>query len=71
MFVVLLCLMAAMGLVQVLRPRLLWKTNRPLQRPFVEDYDATEPTARGYPMTRLVGVCFLGMVTWMIVRAVS
>ncbi|GAB1332460.1 DUF6199 family natural product biosynthesis protein [Streptomyces sp. NPDC093260] len=71
MFVVLLCLMAAMGLVQVLRPQLLWKMNRPLQRPFVKDYDATEPTARGYLMTRLVGVCFLGMVTWMIVRAVS
>ncbi|MFJ8827517.1 DUF6199 family natural product biosynthesis protein [Streptomyces sp. NPDC102467] len=67
MIYVLLCLFAVMGLIQVIKPQLLWKANRPLQRPFVRDYDATEPTKAGYTMTRIVGVIFLGMVAFMII----
>ncbi|WP_219819121.1 DUF6199 family natural product biosynthesis protein, partial [Streptomyces sp. SM9] len=53
MYVVLLSLFVAMALVQVVRPQLLWRLNRPLQKPFVKDYDATEPTRAGYTMTRV------------------
>ncbi|MFF3646510.1 DUF6199 family natural product biosynthesis protein [Streptomyces sp. NPDC002564] len=67
MIVVLLCLFALMGLVQVIKPQLLWRMNRPLQRPFVRDYDATEPTKAGYTMTRVVGVVFLVAVAWMLI----
>ncbi|MGC5625405.1 DUF6199 family natural product biosynthesis protein [Streptomyces albidoflavus] len=59
MYVVLLSLFVAMALVQVVRPQLLWRLNRPLQKPFVKDYDATEPTRAGYTMTRVVGVVVL------------
>ncbi|WSU15879.1 DUF6199 family natural product biosynthesis protein [Streptomyces albidoflavus] len=55
----LLSLFVAMALVQVVRPQLLWRLNRPLQKPFVKDYDATEPTRAGYTMTRVVGVVVL------------
>ncbi|NEB80442.1 hypothetical protein G3I40_35310 [Streptomyces sp. SID14478] len=64
MVYVLLCVFAVMGLVH--RPQLLWRANRPFQRPFVKDYDATEPTTAGYTMTRIVGVVFLAVVAFMI-----
>ncbi|MFZ4184436.1 DUF6199 family natural product biosynthesis protein [Streptomyces pseudogriseolus] len=35
-----------MGLVQVIRPQLLWRVNSRLQRGWVKDPDATEPTSR-------------------------
>ncbi|GHE81905.1 hypothetical protein GCM10018785_57450 [Streptomyces longispororuber] len=59
MHVVLLCLFIVLALVQVVRPQLLWKLNRPLQAPFVKDYGATEPTRAGYAVTRGVGVVVL------------
>ncbi|MEU6060753.1 DUF6199 family natural product biosynthesis protein [Streptomyces sp. NPDC047097] len=62
---VLLALFLVMGIVQVARPQLLWRLNRPLQKPFVKDYDATEPNARGYAMNRAVGVVFVIAVVWM------
>ncbi|GHD49856.1 DUF6199 family natural product biosynthesis protein [Streptomyces galbus] len=68
MVVVLLCVFIVMGLVQVVRPQLLWKANRPLQRPFVKNYDATEPTKAGYTVARVGGVIFLCAATWMLVR---
>jgi hypothetical protein len=68
MVVVLLCVFIVMGLVQVFRPQLLWKVNRPLQRPFVKDYDATEPTKAGYTVARVGGVVFLVVATWMLIR---
>ncbi|MEG8274869.1 DUF6199 family natural product biosynthesis protein [Streptomyces sp. AHA2] len=71
MIIVILCVMAVMGLVQVVRPDLLWKVNRPLQKPFVKDYDATEPSAKGYLLMRVTGVAFLAVVAWMIVQQVS
>ncbi|MEU7649256.1 DUF6199 family natural product biosynthesis protein [Streptomyces huasconensis] len=52
---VFLCLFIAAGLVQVVKPQLLWKMNRPLQEPFVKDYKATEPSPAGYVMMRVVG----------------
>jgi hypothetical protein len=55
MSVVFLCLFIVMALVQVVRPQLLWKMNRPLQKPFVKDYDASEPSRAGYGMQRAVG----------------
>ncbi|MEU2563332.1 DUF6199 family natural product biosynthesis protein [Streptomyces longispororuber] len=67
MSVVLLCLFIVMALVQVVRPQLLWKVNRPLQAPFVKDYDATEPTKAGYAMTRGIGVVVLVMAIGMLV----
>lgn len=69
MTIVILCLFVVMGLVQVIRPQLLWKMNRPLQAPFVKNYDATEPTSAGYAMTRAVGAVFLVIAVVMLVNA--
>lgn len=68
MATVMLCFVLVAGLVQVIRPQLFWKANRPLQRPFVRDYNATEPTAKGYLVGRLIGVVFLALTTWMLVQ---
>ncbi|MEU6394765.1 DUF6199 family natural product biosynthesis protein [Streptomyces sp. NPDC046939] len=65
MFYVLLGLFAVMGLIQLVKPQLPWRMNRPLQRPFVKDYEATEPTATGYTMMRITGALFLAMVAFM------
>ncbi|MGW2208271.1 DUF6199 family natural product biosynthesis protein [Streptomyces sp. NPDC001781] len=71
MIVVLLCVFVVVGLIQVIRPQLLWRANRPLQRPFVKDYDATEPTRAGYAMARVVGGVFLIVAVWMLVQQIS
>ncbi|MEU3844401.1 DUF6199 family natural product biosynthesis protein [Streptomyces sp. NPDC028635] len=63
-----LCLFLVMGLIQVLRPQLLWRVNRRLQRGWVRDPDATEPTAKGYAVQRVSGVLFLAVATWMLIR---
>jgi hypothetical protein len=65
-----LCLFLIMGLVQVIRPQLLWKMNRNLQRGWVKDPDATEPTGKGYVMARATGVLVLGFVTWILVQQI-
>ncbi len=65
-----LCLFLVMGLVQVIRPQLLWRLNSRLQRGWVKNPEATEPTAKGYAMERVVGVLFLAVAVWMLVRAV-
>ncbi|MCX4704349.1 DUF6199 family natural product biosynthesis protein [Streptomyces sp. NBC_01373] len=67
MVIAFLCVFTVLGLVQVFKPQLLWRANRPLQRPFVKDYDATEPTGTGYLMMRVTGVIFLTVVVWMLV----
>ncbi|MFE2052596.1 DUF6199 family natural product biosynthesis protein [Streptomyces sp. NPDC059459] len=59
MAAVILCLFIVMATVQVARPQLLWRLNRPLQKPFVKDYDATEPSPAGYTMQRAVGAAVL------------
>lgn len=69
MYVVLLSLFVAMALVQVVRPQLLWRLNRPLQKPFVKDYDATEPTRAGHTMTRVVGVVVLIAAVTMLITS--
>ncbi|MCO6749119.1 hypothetical protein KQH21_13205 [Streptomyces sp. IpFD-1.1] len=69
MYVVLLSLFVAMALVQFVRPQLLWRLNRPLQKPFVKDYDATEPTRAGYTMTRVVGVVVLIAAVTMLITS--
>ncbi|MCX5456634.1 hypothetical protein G6W47_14045 [Streptomyces sp. CAI-21] len=69
MYVVLLSLFVAMAIVQVVRPQLLWRLNRPLQKPFVKDYDATEPTRAGYTMTRVVGVVVLIAAVTMLITS--
>lgn len=69
--VVVLCLLLVVGLVQVVRPQWLWRANRNLQRGWVRDPDATEPTRRGYAMQRVSGVLFLGLAAWMLVQQVS
>lgn len=68
MVIAFLCAFAVIGVIQVLRPQLLWKMNRPLQRSFVKDYDATEPSAKGYLMMRVTGVVFLAAVGWMLAQ---
>lgn len=67
MFIAIMCLMLAMGLLQVVRPQLLWGMNRRLQRGWVKDPDATEPTGKGYAMQRAVGVVFLVVAVWILV----
>ncbi|MFI8203563.1 DUF6199 family natural product biosynthesis protein [Streptomyces sp. NPDC085937] len=64
--VLLLCFFLIMGVVQVVRPQLLWKANSRLQRGWVRNPDATEPTSKGYAMNRVIGVIFLGLVLWML-----
>ncbi|MFG3246896.1 DUF6199 family natural product biosynthesis protein [Streptomyces sp. NPDC048187] len=71
MSVVILCLFIVMALVQVVKPQLLWRLNRPLQKPFVKDYDASEPSAAGYTMQRVVGGIVLVAATAMLVVALN
>ncbi|MFC8224965.1 DUF6199 family natural product biosynthesis protein [Streptomyces sp. NPDC057287] len=66
--VLMLSLFLLMGLVQVIRPQLLWQLNRRLQRGWVKDPDAAEPTGKGYALQRVTGVIFLAVATWMMVR---
>ncbi|SCD39863.1 hypothetical protein GA0115240_10661, partial [Streptomyces sp. DvalAA-14] len=55
-FVILfLCVFLAVGLLQVVRPQLLWRFNRRLQTGWVRDPDGTEPTGRGYAAQRVTG----------------
>ncbi|WP_329181950.1 DUF6199 family natural product biosynthesis protein [Streptomyces sp. NBC_01477] len=67
MFIAVMCLMLAMGLVQVVRPQLLWAVNRRLQRGWVKDPAGTEPTSRGYAVQRGTGVVFLVVAVWILV----
>ncbi|MFI9769537.1 DUF6199 family natural product biosynthesis protein [Streptomyces sp. NPDC052415] len=69
-FVLILCFFLVMGLVQVVRPQLLWKANSRLQRGWVKNPEATEPTSKGYAMNRVVGVIFLGFVVWMLIQRI-
>ncbi|MER7717693.1 DUF6199 family natural product biosynthesis protein [Streptomyces flaveolus] len=69
-FVLVLCFFLIMGVVQVVRPQLLWKANSRLQRGWVKNPDATEPTSKGYAMNRAVGVIFLGFVIWMLIQQI-
>jgi hypothetical protein len=63
-----LCVFLLIGLLQVVRPQLLRRADCLLQRPFVRDYDTTEPTAKGYPVMRISGAVFLGAAFWMLVQ---
>ncbi|MFF4402436.1 DUF6199 family natural product biosynthesis protein [Streptomyces sp. NPDC001480] len=65
-----LCLFLIMGLVQVIRPQLLWRLNSRLQRGWVKDPDAAEPTGKGYAMQRVTGVVFLAVAVWMLVQQI-
>ncbi|MGW7277455.1 DUF6199 family natural product biosynthesis protein [Streptomyces sp. NPDC054844] len=67
-FVVVLCFFLAMGVIQVVRPQVLWKVNARLRRGWVRNPDASDPTSKGYAMNRAVGVIFLGVVMWMLVQ---
>ncbi|OEJ28882.1 hypothetical protein AR457_33905 [Streptomyces agglomeratus] len=71
MIIAFLCVFIVMGLVQVLKPQLLWRMNRPLQQPIVKDYDATEPSRAGYTMMRVTGAVFLAWAVWMLVTQAS
>ncbi|WP_411081357.1 DUF6199 family natural product biosynthesis protein [Streptomyces sp. cmx-18-6] len=66
-FIPIMCVLLAMGLIQVIRPQLLWKLNRNLQRGWVKDPDATEPTSKGYAMQRATGAIFLAVAIWILV----
>ncbi|MGW4951260.1 DUF6199 family natural product biosynthesis protein [Streptomyces parvulus] len=67
-FILVLCFFLVMGVIQVVRPQLLWRANARLQRGWVRSPEATEPTSKGYAMNRVVGVVFLGFVMWMLVQ---
>ncbi|GGU67981.1 DUF6199 family natural product biosynthesis protein [Streptomyces lavendofoliae] len=67
-FALVLCIFLVMGVIQVVRPQLLWKANARLQRGWVKNPDATEPTSKGYAMNRVVGVLFLALVIWMLIQ---
>ncbi|MFE1016705.1 DUF6199 family natural product biosynthesis protein [Streptomyces sp. NPDC058794] len=67
-FVLVLCFFLVMGAIQVVRPQLLWKANARLQKGWVKNPQATEPTSKGYAMNRAVGVVFLGLVIWLLVQ---
>jgi hypothetical protein len=67
MFIVLACFVFAVGLAQAVRPQLLWRMGRPLQRGWVRDPAGTEPTRRGYAMQRVVGIAFIVFAVWMVV----
>ncbi|WP_433547010.1 DUF6199 family natural product biosynthesis protein [Streptomyces sp. CA-294286] len=63
---VIMTFLLAMGLTQTFRPQLLWRMNRSLQRPFVQNADASEPNRAGYALQRAIGVFFLGMWGYML-----
>ncbi|MEU1015694.1 DUF6199 family natural product biosynthesis protein [Streptomyces sp. NPDC005900] len=71
MAVAFLCVFIVMAAVQVVKPQLLWRVNRPLQKPFVKDYDATEPTRAGYLMERAVGAVVLVAAVVMLVAQLT
>ncbi|MFJ4435294.1 DUF6199 family natural product biosynthesis protein [Streptomyces sp. NPDC088923] len=65
---VFLAIIFTLSVTQLLNPRLFWRANRPFQRPFVKDYDATEPSAKGYAAMRLTAgivaaACVVFLVT--------
>lgn len=66
--ILLLCLFLIIGAVQVVRPQLLWKLNSRLQRGWVKNPEATEPTGKGYAMQRGTGVLFLAVATWILIQ---
>ncbi|MEU7648155.1 DUF6199 family natural product biosynthesis protein [Streptomyces huasconensis] len=68
--IVFLSLFVVMGLVQVIKPQWLWRMNRPLQAPFVKDYDATEPSHAGYVMMRATGVVMLAAAVTILIVAI-
>lgn len=67
-FIVFMCLFLVMGLVQVIRPQLLWRINSRMQRGWVKNPEGTEPTGKGYAMQRVTGVIFMVFATWMLVQ---
>lgn len=67
-FIVFMCLFLLLGLVQVIRPQLLWRMNSRMQRGWVKNPEGTEPTGKGYAMQRVTGVVFLAFATWMLVQ---
>ncbi|MFD4753877.1 MULTISPECIES: DUF6199 family natural product biosynthesis protein [unclassified Streptomyces] len=67
-FFVVLAIIFALSVTQLVSPRLFWRLNRPFQRPFVKDYDATEPSTKGYAVMRLTAgivaaACLVFLVT--------
>ncbi|MFF7333337.1 DUF6199 family natural product biosynthesis protein [Streptomyces sp. NPDC090306] len=70
MVIVFLCLFLVMGLVQVIRPQLLWRLNSRMQRGWVKNPEGTEPTSKGYAMQRVTGVIFLAFATVMLIQQV-
>ncbi|MFF9155234.1 DUF6199 family natural product biosynthesis protein [Streptomyces sp. NPDC014846] len=67
-FIVFMCLFLIMGLIQVIRPQLLWRINSRMQRGWVKNPEGTEPTGKGYAMQRVTGVIFMVFATWMLVQ---
>ena len=65
-----LCLFLIMGLVQVIRPQLIWRLNSRMQRGWVKNPEGTEPTGKGYAMQRVTGVLFLAVATWMLIQQI-
>ncbi|MFF8868143.1 DUF6199 family natural product biosynthesis protein [Streptomyces sp. NPDC015139] len=65
-----LCLFLIMGLVQVIRPQLIWRLNSRMQRGWVKDPEGTEPTGKGSAMQRVTGVLFLAVATWMLIQQI-
>ncbi len=69
MFIAITCLMIVMGLVQVVRPKVLWGTHRSAQR---EDWNrrrhGADPSARrDYRLERGLGVLCLGLAVAILV----
>ncbi|MGW0336334.1 DUF6199 family natural product biosynthesis protein [Streptomyces sp. NPDC003011] len=46
----------------------MWKADSPVQRWFVRDHDATEPTAKGHLLRRTSGAAFLVVAPCMLVQ---
>ncbi|MFK0174281.1 DUF6199 family natural product biosynthesis protein [Streptomyces sp. NPDC090306] len=70
MVILFLCLFLVMGLVQVVRPQLLWRLNSRMQRGWVKNPEGAEPTSKGYAMQRVTGVIFLVVVTVMLIQQI-
>lgn len=41
-----------------------------MQRGWVKDPDATEPTSRGYAMARVTGLLFVVVAIWILIRQI-
>ncbi|WP_411093663.1 DUF6199 family natural product biosynthesis protein [Streptomyces sp. 049-1] len=65
---VLAILLALVGLILVVKPAALRKVNRPIMSPFMNNYEAPQPSALGFVMGRLFGLGLLALSIFVVIK---